>query len=263
MAQKNVWITWLASAACNVSIDAVGQPLANNGLKVSGSDWVNDLEKMAWKELANVLLDPAQTDIWLIACDQASLNDADNRYALSLVCALLKENRPTGFAICLVGLDFKPVLQQLPTLLRDAKLMDFSDNAWAASVAASAFLPQRFEAADYRFSVRADPTFGQWFEVGATSGDWAGVMFGVTDDAKISYHAVGPKGVLPEKTVLEYQIQDMKAKIADTDFTVWSVQNTVNNESSYFIRVDGNPSQIIFGGHPGAEDAEVSVITLI
>jgi len=262
MAQKNVWITWLASESCNVAIDAVGQPLANNGLKVSGSDWVNDLEKMAWKELGSFLLDPAQVDIWLIACDQSSLNEADNRYALSLLCAMLKENRSTGFSICLVGLDFNPDIEGLPTLMRDAKLLDFTDSAWAAGVAATAFLPQKFAKADYRFSVRADPTFGQWFEVGTNNDDWAGVMFGVTDDAKITYHAVGDKGVLPEKTILEYQIQDMKAKIAETDFTIWSVQNTLNNDTSYFVRVDGHPAQVIFGGHPGAEDAEVSVITL-
>ncbi|NOZ54881.1 MAG: hypothetical protein GXP08_17395 [Gammaproteobacteria bacterium] len=265
MAQKKIWVTWMTAESGNMEIQAVGQPLADNGLMVSGADWVNDVAKMAWKELVGVLLDPEQADIWLIACDQASFTDANNRYALSLTCAMLKENRNTGFSSCLLGLDFKPEIDQLPTLLRDARLMTFADNTWAAGVAASAFMPMSQKnktIADYRFTVRADPTFGQWFEVGPNNDDWAGVMLGVTSDAKISHHAVGSRGVLPEKTVLEYQIQNMKAKIADTDFIVWSVQNKISKENAYFVRVDGNPTQIIFGGHPGSENAEVSVITL-
>ena len=87
-------------------------------------------------------------------------------------------------------------------------------------------------------------------------------MFGVSDEGKIVLHAVGPKNVVPERTVLEYQIKDMKAKVADIDFTVWSVQNKLGEEDSYYVKVEGFPEKIIFSGNSGTDQAEVYVITL-
>ena len=115
---------------------------------------------------------------------------------------------------------------------------------------------------EFRFTAYASQYTGQWFEIGPRSEVWNGVMFGVSGEGRITHHAVGPKGALPERTVLEYATKEIKAKVGDTDFTVWSVQNSVSAGQSYFLKVEGCPAKVVLGGHPGAENAEVYVVNL-
>ena len=68
---------------------------------------------------------------------------------------------------------------------------------------------------------------------------------------------------LPERTVLNYASVGIKAQIGDDEFTAWSVQNELDPEQSYYIKITGQPSKLIIGEHPAAEDAEAWTLALV
>ena len=262
MAQRKIWLSWIADKDSKADPGATLHSLQKNGLQTSGGHWIDDVAKAAWAELIPVLSDPQQTDAWVIALDSASFNKPSIRYALSVLAGTAHDRRGPAFPVVLVGIDFKPTAADLPTFLRDCTIYPFSDAGWPAKLVASFFKKAEGTAQEFRFAMHANQYTGQWFEIGPRVGNWNGAMFGVSGEAKISHHAVGPKGVLPERTVLEYAIKDMKATVGDTEFTVWAVQNKIDAEQSYYVKVDKTPPKIVFGGHPESDNAEVYVIQL-
>lgn len=262
MAQRKVWLSWVAQESTKADPNASLAALTKNGLSPQGNHWVDDLAKAAWAELLPALSDAQQNDVWVIALDRASFERASVRYGLSVLAATLRERRGLAYPIVVLGIDFTPTAEQLPTLLRNSAIYAASDSGWPAKLVASFFKKSAPAAQEFRFSVYASQYTGQWFEIGPVTDEWNGVMFGVSGEGKITHHAVGPKGALPERTVLEYATKDIKAKVGETEFTVWSVQNRVSTEQSYFLKVEGAAAQVVFGGHPGAENAEVYRISL-
>jgi hypothetical protein len=258
MAQKKVWMTWLPSGEGAPDPDATVSALSQVGLDVAGSRWVDDLEKVAWVELAGLLLAPGKVDMWLIVGRKTDFESTRNRYGLSLVTALVGDARQTPLPGVCVGLDFQPDAASMPMLIRHFQCLNGSEPAWPAKVVAVAFgIVAEPCCAEFRFNVIAHPMLGQWFEVGPRAGEWQGVMFGVDGEGTITHHAVGPRGQLPEKAVLEYPTQGIKATLGETEFTAWSVQNTLGAEDSYYIKVEGFPNAVIIGSHPSGDDAEV------
>lgn len=258
MAQKNVWMTWLPGGEGAPEPNATVTALSQVGLGVAGSHWVDDLEKVAWVELGGTLLEPNKADMWLIAGRKADFEATRNRYGLSMVAAMVGDARETPLPGICVGLDFQPDVASMPLLLRSFQCLNGSEPAWSAKVVAAAFgKAGGGSSEEFRFNVIAHPMLGQWFEVGPRASDWQGVMFGVDGGATISHHAVGPRGQLPEKAVLEYPTQGIKAALGENEFTAWSVQNALGPEDSYYIKVDGFPNAVIIGTHPGSDDAEV------
>lgn len=262
MARKKVWVTWTAVDEASHNPEPVVRLLGQYGLEVAGSKWVDDLDQMAWLELGAALLDAGNADLWLIAGDAKDFERPSNRYALSLLTAMLREGRGEAFPIICLGLDFTPNATSMPALMNSLQLLTVTDQGWPAKLVASAFSPKRLELPDFRLSVCTNPLFGQWFEVGPRAANWSGVMFGVPAEGTITYHAVGPKGGVPERTILEYQVQGMQAQVRDITFTAWSVQNTLGPADSYYVKVEGFPARVIFGAHPGIDQAEVFVIDL-
>lgn len=262
MAQKKGWVTWMPTAEASYKPEQVLQQLGRYGLEVSGNTWVDDLERMAWLSLQETLLDTAAVDLWLIAGNTPSLTAPDNRYALSLLTASVRAGRGATFPILYLGLDVAPDPATMPTLMHTCQCLTATAPGWPARVVAAAFSPRPVAQPEMRFSVHANPLIGQWFEVGPSLEDWHGVMFGVADGGTITHHTVGPQGQLPERAVLEYQLQGIQAQVGDTLYTAWSVQNTLRPEDSYYVRVEGYPSRIMLGGHPGTDQAEVFVLAL-
>lgn len=262
MAQKKVWVTWMTTDDTPHKPEQIVGQLGQYGLEVSGDRWVDDLDKMAWHNLGATLLEPEQADLWLIAGDDKSLDTPSNRYALSLLTAMLHDGRGEAFPILCLGLAGLPEAASMPTLMQTLSYMTATEASWPAKVVAAAFSPPKVNLIDCRLGIHANPLFGQWFEMGPRDENWNGVMFGVAENGSITHHAVGPKGQIPERTVLEYQIQGMQAQIGDTVYTAWSVQNTLGPEDSYYVKVDGAPARVILGGHPGTDQAEVVVLDL-
>lgn len=261
MAAKKIWLTWMATGEGAPASDSVIRTLKSYGLEVAGALWTDDLEKMVWSELATTLLEPSSADLWLLAGRKAELEAPRNRYAVSLLKAVLREMRPDLPVVCL-GLDFLPAADTMPTLARSFQFLTVEEAAWPAKVVAAAFGKLAVTLSDFRFNVIAHPLIGQWFEVGPTEGEWRGAMFGVSGEAKILAHAVGQCHELPERTILEYPIEGLKARVGDVEYTACSVQNRLEAADSYFLKVEGFPPRVIFGGHPGEDQGEVVILNL-
>jgi hypothetical protein len=260
--RKKVWLTWMPADEGAHHPQSVVRLLGQYGFEVTGGEWVDDLPRMQWLALGAALLETTNADLWLIAGDVKSFAMPSNRYALSLLTATVREGRGEGFPILGLGLDAVPGLESLPTLMRSLQYFSATDQGWPAKLVAAAFRPTSVQQPDFRLGVWANPLFGQWFEVGPRGETWAGVMFGVTAEGTITHHAVGPKGQVPERAVLEYPVEGMQAQVRDTAFTAWSVQNALGPDDSYYVKVEGFPAMVVFGGHPGTDQAEVVVIEL-
>lgn len=262
MAGKKIWVTWLPGQECEPELQNTMQALQAVGLEVSGAPWIDDLEKTAWTELGDMLAGDEAPELWLVAGREQDFSNDRFRYGLSLLSATLLQTNP-ALRIFAQGLDGD--MGELPTLLSHWTVLDNVDG-WNAKIVAAAYggaapLPEF----DFHSTVIAHSAIGQWFEVGpaAGGGDWAGAMFGVIDgDAEIIFQAVGSRGQLPETAVNEYPSQGIKAEINGDGFTAWALQNKISEDQSYYIKVQGFPKKIMFGGHPGTDQADVHVINL-
>src|SRR5262249_5968842 len=143
MAQKKVWLTWMSAAEASYKPAQVLQQLGRYGLEAAGHTWVDDLERMAWLGLRTTLLDTAAADLWLVAGDQHSLSTPSNRYALSLLTAVVREGRGTAFPIIYLGLDFVPDPATMPTLMHTCQYLVTTEQGWPAKVVTAAFSPRQ------------------------------------------------------------------------------------------------------------------------
>jgi len=271
MAGKKAWVTWMPIDEGAPGPDAALGALAKAGLQVSGAKWIDDLEKVAWSDLAVQLLDPDAADLWLVAGRRADLAEPRNRYALSLAVATVRAQREKPLPGFVVGLDFAPTSADLPPLLAGAKCIAGTDASWPAKVVAGAYAKGAAPAEEWRLNVIGHALIGQWFEVGPAAGEWDGGFFGVgpgigegqgKGEVKIVQHAVGPKGELPERTVVEYAMRGIRADVGGTEFTAWAVQNRIGPDESYFVKVEGHPERIVFGPAPTEDAPEMVVLSL-
>jgi hypothetical protein len=254
---KTLWLTAIGSSE-DIVKNTIGK-LQQYGLVVKGHFWEDDLEKVAWSKPRDELLKPEVT-LWLILTSAENFSKPSIQYGLSLLSMMLYAQRGLSFPIVILLTQGEaPSSETLPTLLKGIDFMSQSDPALGAKMVAKVHSPVKQIDSEYRIDVYANPQIGQWLEIGPKNISWNGAMFGVSD-AKISYHAVGPKGSLPDKAVLNYPVKDMKVTLGEKEYIVWAVQNEVNTETSYFIKVEGFPESIIFGPYSSDEQAEVYVI---
>jgi len=249
----NIWITALAKDPA--SVQAVTQHLKHYGLGVGGHFWIDDLEKFAWFDVLDEMVKHNAT-AWVILSNEAEIAKPSVRYGLNALAIALNGRTGTDMPIVWIG---AAGTEPLPTVFGAALKVDDKTPSWQAKVVAMAHRTRKAPAAPYRISMHAHSRFGQWYEVGPVGDTWAGVMFGVAG-AQIDFHGVGPKGDLPEKAVLEYPQKDMKLALGDTEYTAWAVQNVVDPGQSYFVRVRGSPTSLLFGPLAQGDDAEVYVL---
>jgi hypothetical protein len=51
-------------------------------------------------------------------------------------------------------------------------------------------------------------------------------------------------------------------ELGDREYTAWAVQNELDLQSSYFVKVEGFPETVIFGSYSEEEEAELFVVQL-
>ncbi|MGJ8680387.1 hypothetical protein [Paraglaciecola sp.] len=263
MAGKKIWVTWLPDKENEAELQQTIKDLQMVGLEVSGAPWIDDLEKCAWTELTEMLSGEGCPDLWLVCGRSEDFTNARLTYGLSVSCSFLDFHNPAlkMFVQNIEGTE----LPQLPTLLQGGEVLN-NAAGWAAKVVAAAYgAPQATAKTDIHSTIIAHSAIGQWFEVGPAVGEaeWVGAMFGITgEDCEITFQAVGDRGQLPEKAVNEYPSSGIKAEIGDDEFTACALQNKISSEQSYYVKVKGFPQKIMFGGHPGTDQADVTIITL-
>jgi hypothetical protein len=256
---KTVWLT---------SLDAAQEPVQHlmtvmkpYGVEVKGHFWEDDLKKMAWSAVRPELIDP-KVALWLILTSSEKLASPSVRYGLSLLTATVQAQRGLSFPVMvLASQEGLPPSQTFPTLLRGFDFLNAKDPALAAKIVAKIHTPIPAINPEYRMDVYGSGQIGQWFEVGPREIPWNGAMFGVAG-GEITFHAVGPKGKLPEQATLEYPSKGIKLALGETEYTAWAVQNEMGPDGSYFVRVDGYPDSILFGPYSSGGDAELYVMQL-
>ena len=257
---KNIWITALTENQPRVA--AVTAHLKKYGLQCTGHFWSDVPEKLSWRVALTALLD-AKADVWLILGDDAEMAKPGVRYGLSLMAAALQQAKGVAFPIVLLWNSPAPAIDKLPPLLRQATVIEEAQSSWAAKIVAKANMAGKGVTADYRLDIQGDERLGQWFEIGPREGAWSGVVLGVHGgDAEINFQAVGPKGVLPEKTTLEYAQEGLKIEAGGREFTAWAVRNEVGSDASYFARIKGCPDAILFMPYDDSADAGATVLDL-
>lgn len=251
---KTVWISALKEDQPRVA--AITQLLKRYGLDCKGHFWADAPEKMAWRLAADALQE-ARADTWLVLIDDEAIKKPSIRYALSLMAGALNQQRGLQFPIITLWNSTPLANAALPQLMRRADVLLESTSNWPAKIVAKVNMVAKTQFLDYRFDVLGDDRLGQWFEVGPVEGVWDGVVFGVTGEgAEITFQAVGPKGVLPEKSILEFAQEGMLIKAGENDFTAMAVRNKVTAGESYFARVKGCPAAVLF--MPYSDDSDIS-----
>ncbi|GFK95759.1 hypothetical protein NNJEOMEG_03627 [Fundidesulfovibrio magnetotacticus] len=259
---KTIWVTILEQDEAKGR--ALFEAIHRYGLGVNGHFWVDDLEKMQWAGAFSEISKP-ETAVWLIRGQLASFQDETKRYGLSMLAAMVQAMKGHGFPVMVLcdGGELDPAT--LPTPLKGvAPVKD--DASLMAKLVAKANTPVPKVEPEYHLDIHPLPGLGQWFEVGPAKGHaWAGAIFGVqggADAAEVDAHGVGPRGTVPEKAVLEYPMKGVKFSLGEAQFDAWAVKNALDDATSYYVRVKGNPRAVAFGSFPEGDEAEMFVVGL-
>lgn len=256
---KTIWLTSLGSS--QDAVKKLMSQMKTYGLEIKGHFWKDDLENMAWMAARDELTD-SKISFWTILGSEEELLNPDLRYGLSLLAIIAQAKRGLNFPVIILQTHGSLVsTDQLPTPLKDADIFLSSDPGLGAKLVAKAHATSKQISHEYYIDIYGNEQIGQWFEVRPFSSTWPGAIFGV-NGGEIAFHAVGPGGKLPSKTVLNYPMEGLKLNLGEKEFIAWAAQNELNAETSYFVKVDGSPESILFGPYSTEEAADVYVIAL-
>jgi hypothetical protein len=258
---KTFWLTSLGPSQDIVK--NLMSKMKTYGLKVEGHFWKDDLKQMAWMAPREDLTD-SKISFWAILGSEEELLNPDLRYGLSLLAIIAQAKRGFNFSIVILQTHGTLVsTDQLPTPLKGADIFLSSDPGLGAKLVAKAHETSKQISHEYFIDIHGNEQIGQWFEVRPFSSTWSGAMFGVYG-GKIVFHGVGPAGKLPSKSVLNYPMKGFQLNLREKEYIAWAVQNELNAETSYFVKIDGFPESILFGPFPTeeADEADVHVIEL-
>lgn len=257
--KKTLWLTSLLPSEEKVQ-QLIAQ-LQTYGLEVRGHFWEDALDKMAWARPREELVKP-EISLWLILASKEHLTTPSFRYGLSLLCLTLQAAKGASFPVAILVTDQEvPSEESLPTPLRGAELLSLSDPGMAAKLVVRLNTPGKEILPEYRIDTYGHPHIGQWIEVGPSSQTWPGAMFGVSA-AEITFHAVGPKGSLPTSSSLRYPLKGMKLNLGEKEYLAWAVQNEIDPQTSYFVRIEGFPESVLFGPYSSDQEADLFFLQL-
>ncbi len=256
---KKIWLTSLSPAGDGVR-KLMGR-IKKYGLEVQGHFWEDDLEKAAWITPRQELIDP-RIALWAILGSEEDLRKPEFRYGLSLLAITVRANRGAGLPVVVLQTDGEPLdSDTLTTPLQNVDVLSAANPALGAKLTAKVHAPAKEAVPGYRMDIYGNEQIGQWFEVGPREERWPGAMFGASG-AEIAFHAVGPGGSLPDKSVLNYPMKGLKLGLGEKEYTAWAAQNELDPGASYFIKVEGFPESILFGPYSTGESADLFVVRL-
>lgn len=252
---KKIWVTSLDKEQA-----AVGSLLATAkryGLVADGHFWSDDLPKLAWQAALEPISDPAVA-VWVIIGSQGETLESVG-YGLTLLAMSVAQEREKGPAIIWLDPSGSMTADQLPTPLAGATLLPLADASIGAKLVAKANVATAAPEQPYRLRVHANPGFGIWFETGPVAEAWGGAMFGI-EGGEIAFQGVGPAGRLPQKAVLEHPQKGLKLQLGASEFSAWALQNCIDTEQSYYVKLDGAPQRVLFGPYAADDDAEAFIL---
>ncbi len=256
---KIIWLSSLGRA--EEEIKKLITQMKTYGLDVQGHFWEDNLANMAWMSPREELI-KSEVGLWLILTDPKNLALPSIRYGLSLLAITVQAKKGLLFPIIILLLEGTSLpAETLPTSLKSVEFLSLADPHLSAKLVAKVHAPSPAITPEYRLDVYGNAQIGQWFEVGPAQATWSGAMFGISE-GEITFHAVGRKGFLPERAVLNYPLKGIKINLGEKEYVAWAAQNEINDQSSYFIKVKGFPDSILFGPYAPGEEAEVFVVNI-
>ncbi len=214
--------------------------------------WSSPIEELRKKDIG----------AWIIVSSSSDLNVDSIRFGLSLLALKVQAEKGQGFPIILILTDKAEPEKNLPTPLAGADIMSLATPSLTVKIVASTGSPQKTIQKDYHIDVHPLAGLGLWVEVGPNEGiEWKGAFFGVKG-GEVDFHAVGPRGFLPDRCVVEYPQKGIKVEVGNDLFVAWALRNNIDGKSSYFLRVTGMPEKFIFGPYPEEDTAEMNILTL-
>jgi len=209
-------------------------------------------QQRGWTQLLPVL-DDAAVQAWVFSGKPAEFTD-ELLSEISFLTLALTRPAPPLTAFVFTGSGEEPVVAD--TL---AHIKMFQGNAsFAAKLMAARLKPQATLPRPFHVVAHVDPLIGQWLEIGPTANDiWQGFMAGVLNGEVIAF-GVGPRGQLPQKSVLRYPQCGIKGNWGDQAFTACAARNEIDGNTACYMRVEGCP-QAIFVTSPPEEDASPTI----
>jgi hypothetical protein len=256
---KKIWLSALNSS--KEEVQKTVSALQKYGLIVDGHFWQDDLDKMAWTGPRQQILDK-NTNLWVLLASSLDLLSPSIRYGLSMLALAVQASKGLDFPILILQkTDETVIANTLPTPLAGCEVLDLSNPAFGAKIVAKAHKQIKGIFPPYRLDVYGIPQIGQWFEIGPRNETWSGALFGTSDEGPC-LHTAGKSGQLPEKSTLNYPQRGLEIELNGRKFTAWAIQNDLDSESSYYVKVDGHPDSILFSSYSSAEETDVYVLKL-
>ena len=246
------------------TLQAIGGVLKRYGLDPVGGPWAptaDDVAKVGWRPLAEAMAE-RKPALWLIVADAPALAPPHVRYGLSLMAGTLRGLVGTRLPVARLGAGEAT----LPPLLADALLLE-PGASWPAKIVAAVHRARQPDAGE-RLVMHGNEQLGQWIELAPAQGLWNGLVFGVSGEgASIDFQAVGPRGGLPEKSVLAYAQQNLQLDAGARRFTAWALRNEVGDTPqgamSYYARVRGSPDALLWMPYTETDDGDATVLPLV
>lgn len=254
MANKKVWISALTKEEARIS--RTNTVLRKYGFDIQGHIWLDENDKLAWRAALDEFLSKG-CQYWFILADEIEFTRPSVRYGLSLLAACLKNAKHGTIPIFIFGKD--GLSQDLPHQLNAGIVIDDSIPGWEAKVVAKTLRLPAATPAYYRFDVFGNDRIGQWFELGPIDQDevWDGLIFAISgNNTEISFQAVGPAGLLPKKTNLNFAREGLKINLGEREYLGWSLQNSISSSESYYAKVKGSPDSILLIPNEGAVQSD-------
>lgn len=235
MEKKKVFVT--AMEHDEAQVKAIFDKISSYGFAVDGHFWNYD-EKELTKEIPSVELESSAA--WVIVAS----NKIEPRamIGLSLTILTLKNFSKVRVPILVIGDQ-----QELPPLLSYAEFCSIT--TIGAKLAAKTAIKKNWPAEDFRICAHNQAGVGFWLEVGPAKGTWNGILCGASQEqmATMDFQAVGNKGMLPERSTLNYPFKNAKLTSNDVEYTACGCKNILTENDSYFVRLKGIASSIIIG----------------
>lgn len=259
-----IWLIFLDDA------EPLGQSIARSlqpyGLPVKGSLWPRN-EPMGWLHCAQEAAQ-AQASVVLVITSPESCQNPEIRRQLALFRLALHTLRKRWINGFLVGPDAPPgLINPSDSSLSGTGVLDdwttVEGNGWAAKVVARAHAPKPAQW-PVRLALHGNERIGIWLETHPDPHQIAhGALVGVSgQDSCITFHAVGPKDALPERSINEFELQGLTFDIGTHAFHAWALQNEIPEDHSYFVRVNNEPSILAIGSLPNGHPDDVILMHL-
>jgi hypothetical protein len=213
-----------------------------------------------WIQILPPLNDPAVT-AWLIVGKPEDFTDSI-RSKVALLTLAMERHMPPATAFVLQG---EGDIQDVPYAMNHIQIYRYTQK-FAVKLMVAKVKPQPFTPLPFRVKAHLDPFIGAWLEVAPQDNEtWAGFMVGVTQ-AKITSFGVGPRGLIPTKSTLQYPLLGIEGSLGKLPFHACAAKNELSSVNSCYIRLDGTPGLLLCleypeeGEKPGRSPVQLELI---